>query len=489
MDTGRFCALAKVTQQSRCQDVLNQGGFARTTDTSDGHPTLQRKLDVQVLQIVFACAFQNQARCGVTHQAFEAHTDLFARTQISAGQGVGLFQTIRRAVKHHLATTLAGSGAHVHNAVGGQHDCRVVLDHHQGVARIAQPQHGLGDAVHVTRVQTNAGLIQHEQGVDQGGAQGGCEVDALHFAATEGTALPIQAEVTNAHITQVFQARADFFEQQMQGLLFGLHTGRQTRIARHVIEKSSQTLNRQQHQVVQTQTRQRFELAACPRRALRQKAFVGRQGSQSTGMAADAPQQTFGLQARAVAFTASGVTAVLGQQHPDVHLVGLGFQVFKEAFDAIPLLVPFAIPVGRAFDDPLTLLGGELVPRCVAWNASGFGVAHQVVLAFLPRWCLHGFDGTHAQSEFVVGNHQAIVDPNDTTKTLAHRTRAGGRVEREHGRCGVAVAQIAIGTMQAGGISKGFAQVLGGGIGLHAKCRHAAIATLQGQFNRLHGAR
>jgi hypothetical protein len=40
---------------------------------------------------------------------------------------------------------------------------RVVLDHHQRVARIAQALHGHDDAVHVARVQADAGLVEHEQ--------------------------------------------------------------------------------------------------------------------------------------------------------------------------------------------------------------------------------------------------------------------------------------------------------------------------------------
>ena len=51
---------AKVAQQGGCQDVLNQGRFARTADTGDCHQTLQGELDAQVLQIVFSRTFQYQ---------------------------------------------------------------------------------------------------------------------------------------------------------------------------------------------------------------------------------------------------------------------------------------------------------------------------------------------------------------------------------------------------------------------------------------------
>ncbi len=82
--------------------------------------------------------------------------------------------------------------------------------------------HGLGDALHVARVQADAGLVQHKQGVDQAGAQRGGQVDALHLAATQGAALPVEREVANAHVHQVLQARADLFVQQLQRLQFAL---------------------------------------------------------------------------------------------------------------------------------------------------------------------------------------------------------------------------------------------------------------------------
>ena len=414
-----FGALAKVAQQSRCQDVLDQGGLARATHTGDRDPALQRELDVQVLQIVFTCAFQDQAWCAVAHQALQAHTDLLAGTQVGTCEGICLLQTSGRAVKHHLATALTRAWAHVHNAVGSQHHRRVVLDHHQGVARIAQAQHGLGDAVHVPWMQTDAGLVQHEQGVHQGGAQGRGQVDALHLATTQGAALPVQAEVANADIAQVFQAGADFFQQQMQRLLLGLGVRRERGVLRHVLEEVAQPVDWHQHQVVQTQAWQGFQLRPAPSHTQRHETLGCRHGRVGTRHAADAPQQAVGLQTRATAIAARRVAAVLGQQDADVHLVGLGFQVFEKPLDPIPLLVPFAGPVGRAIDHPVALGGVELGPGGVAGNACGFGVAHQIVLAFLPSRGLHRLDGTGAQGEFLVGNHQAVVHPDHPAKALA----------------------------------------------------------------------
>ena len=148
---------------------------------------------------------------------------------------------------------------------------------------------------------------------------------------------------------------------------------------------------------MQAQAGQGLQLLPCPLNALGQKTFAGFRHGVRIVLAADTPQQALGLQARAGTGRARRVAAVLGQQHPDMHLVGLGLQVLEEAFDAEPVLVPLAVPVGRAVDNPVLVLGLELVPGRVARNAGVLGMAHQVVLGFLPGRSLHWFDGTRAQ--------------------------------------------------------------------------------------------
>ena len=64
-------------------------------------------------------------------------------------------QIFGRAVENNLAAFLARAGAHVDHAVGGQHHGRVMLDDDQRVAGVAQPVHGLCNAVHVARMQAD----------------------------------------------------------------------------------------------------------------------------------------------------------------------------------------------------------------------------------------------------------------------------------------------------------------------------------------------
>ena len=165
--TRRVGGAAKMAHQRRRQHILDQGGLARAADAGHANQALQRYLDRHVLQVVFAYAFEHQARRVVRHQALEAHAHLLAPAQVGASQGVGLAQVLRAAVEHDLPAAFARPRPHVQHAIGRQHHGRVVLHHHQRIARIAQAQHGLDDAVHVTRMQADAGLVQHKQRIDE----------------------------------------------------------------------------------------------------------------------------------------------------------------------------------------------------------------------------------------------------------------------------------------------------------------------------------
>jgi hypothetical protein len=179
-------------------------------------------------------------------------------------------QRSRRAEEHDLAAALAGAGAHVEDAVGLEHDLRVVLDHHQRVAGVAQAAHDADDAAHVARVQADGGLVEHEQRVDQRGAERRGEVDALHLAAGERARLAVEREVAEADLAQVREPRADLGEQQVGGLVQRGRAGRARRRSRAQRSIGSSI------------------------RSCRESGFA-------RGRLAEPPQQRLGLQARAVA--------------------------------------------------------------------------------------------------------------------------------------------------------------------------------------------
>jgi hypothetical protein len=177
---------------------------------------------------------------------------------------------------------------------------------------------------------------------------------------------------------------------------------------------------------------------------------------------------------------AFGVAAVLGQQHPDVHLVGLALQVGEEAPHAVPLLAPLPVAVaGLALQHPMLLLGRELHPGGVARDALLAGQAHQVLLALGPGRCLKGLDGAAAQGLLRVGDDQAPVHADHPTEAAAVLAGADRRVEAEQRRRGVGVAPAALGAVQAAAPAPDLA-------GFQVLRRHQALAARQAGLDGLH---
>ena len=219
MNAWRLGGAAEMPCQRRIEQVLHQGALARARHTGHHHQALQRKLDRQVFQVMFGRAGQDQPRIARFDRPLQAHADMLAGAHIGTGQGIGRANRIRRTVKNDLSATLAWAGAHVDQPVGRQHHRRVMLDHDQRIAGVAQALHRLDDAVHVARMQADARLVEHKQGVDQRRAKRRCQVDPLHLAAAERAALPIQRQIADADIAEVFQPLADLVEQQLQGIV------------------------------------------------------------------------------------------------------------------------------------------------------------------------------------------------------------------------------------------------------------------------------
>ena len=125
-------------------------------------------------------------------------------------------------------------------------------------------------------------------------------------------------------------------------------------------------------------------------------------------------------------------------------------------------------------DHPLLVFGFEFVPRRVTRNTRVLGVAHEVVLAFLPGRRLHRLDGARAQRKFVVRKHQAIVDTDHAPETAAGLARPHSGVERKRRRNRIRITQVAIRAMQARGEFPD-ARLVGVGQCIHADAPAAAF--------------
>ena len=133
---------------------------------------MQRQLDIELPKVVFGGTKQayrtgrgDSFRCRVTGAQ---RRQVATAGEPRAGGRVRVRHDFgRRAVADDAAAMLAGPGPKIHDAIGLDHDLRVVLDHQQRIARIAQAFHDADHAPHITRVQADRRFIEHEQRIDQ----------------------------------------------------------------------------------------------------------------------------------------------------------------------------------------------------------------------------------------------------------------------------------------------------------------------------------
>ena len=89
----------------------------------------------------------------------------------------------KAAIELNVAAALARPRANINDSIGGLHDLWVVLDDQQTVACALEFVNDTDEALQIPWVQTDRRLIENKECVDQRGAQGRGEVDALYLTA------------------------------------------------------------------------------------------------------------------------------------------------------------------------------------------------------------------------------------------------------------------------------------------------------------------
>ena len=210
----RLDSLSQMLARAAVQHVDGQGGLAGAADAGHADEAPERDVDVDAGEVVGAGAADLDA-LGRRRRG-RARLDPPLSAQPRPGERAPRAeQGARGAAEHDLPAPLAGSRPHVHDPVRREHDLRVVLDHQQGVAGVAQLVQHRDHAGDVARMQPDARLVEHEQRVHERGAERGGQVDALDLAAAQGAGLAVEREVAEPDLHQVPEPPADLREQQL----------------------------------------------------------------------------------------------------------------------------------------------------------------------------------------------------------------------------------------------------------------------------------
>src|ERR1700733_1971872 len=146
----RLGRLAAVLEQRGVQHVLDQRRLARARHPGHAHQALERYAYVDVPEVVLGGALELEPAIGARFGddlarrlgdprvgAITGGHDAAAAVEVLAGERGAGTQLPRAAEEDDLAAALARAGPQIEDAVGFQHDLRVVLDHQQRVAGIA----------------------------------------------------------------------------------------------------------------------------------------------------------------------------------------------------------------------------------------------------------------------------------------------------------------------------------------------------------------
>ena len=132
--------------------------------------------------------------------------------EIARGQCIAAEHLLRCALKDHFSTLASCLRTDINDIICSEHHILVVLDNDDGVATVAELLQALYETNIVALMESDAGLIEDIEDIDQLRAYLRGKPYALAFAAREGLRGARETEIVKTNIQEEAQARADFFQ-------------------------------------------------------------------------------------------------------------------------------------------------------------------------------------------------------------------------------------------------------------------------------------
>ena len=181
--SGKGFSTVNLALQCRCKDAGHQRGFSRPRDTGHRRHAADGKGDVDVLQVVVPCALHLE----VTFAGFGSLVGPgygFPAAQVGTGDGVlTRHHFIGRPVGDDHAPLQPSTWTEVAQPICLTKGVFVVLDHQEGVSKVAEFSKGLEEAVVVSLVQANGRFVQHVHDARQAAADLRGQANALALSA------------------------------------------------------------------------------------------------------------------------------------------------------------------------------------------------------------------------------------------------------------------------------------------------------------------
>ena len=294
-------------------------------------------------------------------------------------------------------------------------------------------------------MESDARLVEHEQGVDERCPEGGGEVDALDLAAAQGARLPVEGEVSEADLDEIAKPRAKLLEKEGRRLAGGGGGA-------EVLDEREAPVEREGAKLVDVEGagagRPAGRRIRSGRLDHRVRSAGGRRANRPSAALREPPVERLRLQPGAAAPLARKVAAVARQEDADVHPVALALEPGEVAAYPEPVSVaPPAVPL----DDPLALLRPEVAPRHVVRHSDPLRLLEEVALVRKVGLRLERLDRPLPQGQALVGDDEVVVDAHLAPESPAGFAGPDRGVEREEVRDRVAPGDAATRTFEGGG--------------------------------------
>ena len=116
------------------------------------------------------------------------------------------------ALENDVAAQFAGARPEIDDVVRGPHHIRIVFDHDDRVAEIAQFGENANQARRIAAMQTDGGLVENVTCAHQTRTEASSELDALRFASRQRGRKTVQRQILQAHVVQEFEPLLDLDE-------------------------------------------------------------------------------------------------------------------------------------------------------------------------------------------------------------------------------------------------------------------------------------
>src|SRR3990172_1442744 len=364
--------------------LVDQAGFSRAGNAGNANQDTEGNFHVDILEIVGPGSFHLDRALQERLAIARGKGNRLAPAQVGGGERSLIFeQRIVGAGEHDLAALLAGLGTEVDDVIALLDDFGIMLDDDDGVLIGAQAMENFHQTPAVAGVQTDGGLVEHIERVDQRRADGGGEIDALEFAAGERAGLAVQRQVFESDADQIAKAAANLVENQARHLIGG------------------------------------------PRRLERVEKAPGLAHAHGVDLgdvlAVDAVVERGRFEAASLALRAEQISAVARHHHAYVHAVTSPLQSAEPP--------AYAFELALAVDDELLLLLRQFAVGFVRRNFLALAEIEQAARA--PGPMDPRLNGAFAQGLAGVGNHQIEIDVDHPAEAAAGLAGAERTVERK----------------------------------------------------------